>query len=176
MQGDAPQSSAGGKSHWAPWMLPDVPAGRGPAKGALALLILAEPVEPAAPEPSGAGGGRWRESPDPGGSSTAWHGMAWQGTEPPGPAPEQRPRAGPARVAHRATHGPPQPGGWDSIGEESTGSSSKSQALLELGSLTAGSFKNWILRELDPPPSVGSFKNWILRELDPLSTRSFSEC
>lgn len=147
----------------------------------------ARPREPSPSSSSRSQSSRWhRSQAEPGvgvgrraqiragrlGSSTAWHGApgeqhstarspqgaAWHGARRVQP-PEQQPRAGPAQGAHRATHGPPQPGGWDSIGEESTGSSSKSQALQELGSLTAG-----------------SFKNWILRELDPLSTRSFSEC
>lgn len=55
MQGGAPWSSAGipsGKSQLAPWMFPDLPAGRGLATDAIALLILAEPVEPVAPGPS----------------------------------------------------------------------------------------------------------------------------
>lgn len=149
-----------------------------PGHGAVALLILAEPVEPAAPEPSQA---------EPGvgvvGRAQSRAGRPGRSTARPGApavqAPEQRLRAGPARVAHQApAHGSPQPGGWDSIGGESTGSSSKSRACQELGSLTARSSKNCIsesciLRVPNPPPRVGSSsESWILQELDPPRTGS----
>lgn len=179
MQGGAPQSSAGipsGKSYLALWMLPDVPAGRGLATGGLTLLILAEPVEPAAPEPSHAEPGVG----SPGEPRTGWDGQegARHGLEPLGSSPTTEPagflaseqwlRAGSASVAHwAAAHGSAQPGGWNSIGGENTGSSSKSQALPEMDSLTAGSSKNCIFRKLGPLSAQSSFESWILQERDP---------
>lgn len=57
--------------------------------GGIALLILAEPVEPAAPEPSHAEPGLGqRENPEPGGTARKEHGRAWR---PRGPAPQQNP-------------------------------------------------------------------------------------
>lgn len=76
----------------------------------------------------------------------AWHSTAWS------------PRGLRVAPAHRR---------WDSIGVESAGSFSKSQALPELDSLTAGSSKNCIFQKLDPLSARSSFESWILQELDP---------
>lgn len=119
---------------WAPWMLPDVPAGRGHR-----LLILVEPVEPAAPGPShaepglGVGGSSQIRAGRPGRSTARPRAPSHPGAL----ASEQRLRAAPNRAA--------QPRGWDSVGGESAGSSSESQVLPELDSLTPGSSKNCIL-------------------------------
>lgn len=181
MQGDAPRSSAGipsGKSQPAPGMLPDVHAGRGPAT---------EPSPSSSSRSRSSRRHRSRAKRSRGwgvvGRAQSRAGRPGRSTARPGApavqAPEQRLRAGPARVAHQApAHGSPQPGGWDSIGGESTGSSSKSRALQELGSLTARSSKNCIsesciLRVPNPPPRVGSSsESWILQELDPPRTGS----
>lgn len=99
-------------------------------------------------------------------------------------ASQQQLGASPARVAHWApAHGLAQPGGWDGMNGESTGSSTRpgtprvgfsdSWLLQELYPPKAGSSECPILlQELDPPSRVGSFKNWILQEVDPLSTTS----
>lgn len=91
-------------------------------------------------KPCRAGVGCWQENPDLGEMAGEEHGTA---CSPCGVlASEQRLGAGPAWLAHWApAHGSAQLGGWDSISEESTESSSKNQALPELDSLTAGSSK-----------------------------------
>lgn len=123
---------------WAPWMLPDVPAGRGHRPPRPPHPRGAGRASGAGAKPRGAGLGVGR-------SSQIRAGRPGRSTARPG-APSHAGGSGLRAAAESSSkHGAAQPRGWDSVSRESTGSSSKSQVLPELDLLTAGSSKNCIL-------------------------------
>lgn len=121
--------------------------------------------------PSGAGGGRWRESPDPGGMAGEEHGTAW-GPCGPGPGAAAESGAGTGGSLGLSTRVTPA----RRLGQHRWGE--HWILLQEPGALRVGFSDSWVLQELylrklDPLSARSSSKSWILlQELDPSRTRS----